>query len=207
MPRSMMSAPALRAIGLGAVDLLEHVGRQAADAVEVFHGPGSSAGKPIPSRPADIRFYHGLRAPPAAVPAVARATSARCALRVLFRSSRRRLLSASLSAVSAARRGHVMDRRIGRRRRRPLPGRPSGRPPIERRDVVDDRRAAGQRRRQQQGRRNRVASRFAGMSLSSTCCRTSSRGTSRRQLVRPASPNSVKSRPIPRSHDGDPYAG
>ena len=28
---------------LGAIDLLEHVGRQAADAVEVFHGPGSSA--------------------------------------------------------------------------------------------------------------------------------------------------------------------
>ena len=32
-----MSAPALRADGLGAVDLLEHVGRQAADAMKFFH--------------------------------------------------------------------------------------------------------------------------------------------------------------------------
>ncbi len=43
MPRSMMSAPALRALALSAVDLLEDVGRQTADAVKFFHGNVSLA--------------------------------------------------------------------------------------------------------------------------------------------------------------------
>src|SRR5262245_49086032 len=98
--------PGIARLGLRAVDLLEDVGRQSADAVEFFHGPGSSA-RPASRfrlRPTDVRFYHGLRAPPAAgaiEPVVSGAgIGADTRLRVLVRSSRRRLLSASLSAVS-----------------------------------------------------------------------------------------------------------
>ena len=96
--------PGIARLGLRAVDLLEDIGRQSADAVEIFHGPGSSAVSRVRLRPTDVRFYHGLRAPPAAGAVVPVASGAGIGadtrLRVFFRSSRRCLLSASLSAPS-----------------------------------------------------------------------------------------------------------
>ena len=116
---------------LGAVDLLEHVGRQAADAVEVFHGPGSSAASRFRYGPPISVCITGCGQLPAARRRAGRLRGGRRLARVFFSSSRRRLLSASLSALSCRGGGMSWTDGIGRRRRRPLRG-PLGRPPHRR---------------------------------------------------------------------------
>ena len=139
----------VRARRLGAVDLLEHVGRQAADAVELFHGPGSSAGEPIPSTARRReRLYHGVAALPAAG-AVARSLggrprSARAHRQLVLAAA---CCSASLERGVRPRRRHVVHGRIGRRRRRPLRGAlgqaaQRGRHVVDRRDEQPDSAAA-----------------------------------------------------------------
>src|SRR5205085_4685084 len=90
--------------GLGAVDLLEHIGRQAADAMKVFHEPWFPAGRrTLPGRRAQAN--HGVRAEPGEVPwgsALRAAAVSRAALsRIFANSSRSRFFSASLKGSSA----------------------------------------------------------------------------------------------------------
>ena len=115
---------------LGAVDLLEHVGRQTADAVKFFHDPSSLRPRAAASllalaqfltrtaagkfgRPA---FYHGLRTLAAGLPVGQRLPTRS---RAAARSASSFLCSSSVSGVLARRR-HVVHGRIGRRIGRPL---------------------------------------------------------------------------------------
>ena len=157
---------------LGAVDLLEHVGRQALDAMKFFHRPRllqpacpagrNSTSDPVPRclragrRPQRRAFITGCgsrQCPPwpARQPVRPRASSVRCRSGRCWRAL-----------------GPVMHRRIGRRRLRPLRRILRQATDGRRHVVADGRRTAVQRdssRQQQSLRQERAVAARAGASL------------------------------------------
>ena len=160
--------------GLGAVDLLEDVGRQTPDAMKLFHDPGSCGLRGRCSARAGAGLLSQSGRPPGLV---ARGGAGARGDEVVFEL----LLLGVREHGGAARGRQVVDRRIGGRVRRAL-GAPSGRPPAAVGSMVGDH-GAGRAACQSDGRENKRRRREDGSRENpcapaiSTSCRVNPAGT------------------------------